>query len=101
MAGTGESRTRFDAGYEYSQMRLMYGSKCFFAGVANPSHPGAIHVINYPFAEERMHEVQIHEAAVTKLELNYEQTLLFSGAEDGSLAVMGISERPKGKPEIK
>ncbi len=28
--------------------------------------------------------------------LNYEHTMLFSGSEDGSLAVMIIADRPKG-----
>mmetsp|Transcript_13309 Transcript_13309/g.18149 ORF Transcript_13309/g.18149 Transcript_13309/m.18149 type:complete len:157 (-) Transcript_13309:513-983(-) len=28
--------------------------------------------------------------------LNYEHTLLFSGAEDGSLAIMAIADKPKG-----
>ena len=38
----------------------------------------------------------MHEAPISKLALNYEHTLLFSGAEDGSLAILAISDRPKG-----
>lgn len=38
----------------------------------------------------------MHEKPVTKLVLNYEHTLLFSGSEDGSLSIMAISDRPKG-----
>ena len=34
-------------------MRLMHGHKAFFAGVANPNLPGSIHVISYPFEENR------------------------------------------------
>jgi len=33
---------------------------------------------------------------VSKLALNYEHSLLFSGAEDGSLAILAIADRPKG-----
>ena len=90
-------RARYETGYQYAQLRLMHGHKAFFAGVANPNLPGAIHVVPYPFSEERkVIEIQMHEAPVTKLVLNYEHTLLFSGAEDGSLAIMAISDRPKG-----
>ena len=28
--------------------------------------------------------------------LNYEHTLVFTGAEDGSLAIMAVMDRPKG-----
>ena len=38
----------------------------------------------------------MHEAPISKMALNYEHTLLFSGAEDGSLAILAISDRPKG-----
>lgn len=93
----GRSRSKYETGFQYSQLRLMHGHKAFFAGVANPNLPGAIHVVNYPFSEDRrISEIQIHESPVTKLVLNYEHTLLFSGAEDGSLAIMSISDRPKG-----
>ena len=38
----------------------------------------------------------MHDVPVSKLTLNYEHTLLFSGAEDGSLSILAISDRPKG-----
>lgn len=43
-----------------------------------------------------MQELQVHEAPVSKMILNYEHSLLFSGSEDGSLAIMAITDRPKG-----
>lgn len=93
----GKSRSKYETGFQYSQLRLMVGGKAFFAGIANPNLPGAIHVVNYPFADnQRMQEIQVHEAPVTKMVLNYEHTMLFSGSEDGSLAVMIIADRPKG-----
>ena len=49
----GRSRAKYETGYQYSQLRLMHGHKAFFAGVSNPNIPGAIHVITYPFADER------------------------------------------------
>ena len=85
----------------------MHGHKAFFTGVANPNLPGTIHVLTY-FLQTKdifkrflskqiiLCENLIHEAPVTKLVLNYEHTLLFSGTEDGSLAIMAISDRPKG-----
>lgn len=33
---------------------------------------------------------------MTKMILNFEHSLLFSGAQDGSLAIMAIADRPKG-----
>jgi len=58
---------------------------------------GAIHVIPFPFQEgQRLQEIQAHETPVTKMLLNYEHSLLFSGGQDGSLAVMAIADRPKG-----
>lgn len=47
------SRTCYSTGYVYSQIRFMHGGKAFFAGVANPDQPGAIHVVSYPFEEDR------------------------------------------------
>ena len=38
----------------------------------------------------------MHEAPVSKMALNYEHTLVFTGAEDGSLAIMAVMDRPKG-----
>ena len=54
-------------------------------------------MVGYPFDEgSKIVELQVHEAAVCKLMLNYEHNLLFSGAEDASLALMAIADRPKG-----
>ena len=38
----------------------------------------------------------MHEAPVSKMALNSEHTLVFTGAEDGSLAIMAVMDRPKG-----
>ena len=78
-------------------MCMVAGGTAFFAGVSNMAEPGAIHVLDRPFADEgrRQQELQVHEAPVTKMTLNYDHSLLFSGGEDGSLAVMVISDRPK------
>ena len=93
----GRSRQKFETGFSYSQLRFMHGGKAFFAGVANSDVPGAIHVVNYPFEEDRkVQELQVHQAPVCKLALNYEHSLVFSGAEDGSLAFMVVADRPKG-----
>lgn len=76
----------------------MAGGKAFIGGVSNTGgDPGAIHVVAYPFSESsRIQELQVHEAPVSKMILNYEHSLLFSGSEDGSLAIMAITDRPKG-----
>ena len=76
---------------------MLVGGKAFFAGVANSTEPGAIHVVQYPFTDaSRVQELQVHEAPVSRMVLNFEHTLLFSGSEDGSLAIMQIADRPKG-----
>lgn len=49
----GKSESRYETGYQYSQIRLMNGHKALFAGVASPNLPGAIHVVTYPFTEDR------------------------------------------------
>ena len=75
----------------------MHGGKAFFAGCANPDQPGAIHVVTYPFEEDKkVQELQVHNGAVSRIALNYEHTLVFSGSEDGSLAIMAVLDRPKG-----
>ena len=38
----------------------------------------------------------MHNGAVSRIALNYEHTLVFSGSEDGSLAIMAVLDRPKG-----
>ena len=42
----------------------------------------------------------MHEGPVSKMILNYEHSLLFSGSDDGSLAIMAISDRPKGSSTV-
>ena len=46
-------RQRFVTNFAYSQLRYVEGYKAFFAGVSNPNHPGAIHVLPYPFNDQR------------------------------------------------
>jgi len=93
----GNSRSKYETGHQYSCLRLMHGHKAFFAGVQSSSQAGSIHVVPYPFDEgKKINEVQIHGAPVSRMTLNYEHSLLFSGSEDGSLAFIAITDRPKG-----
>jgi len=41
----GKSRSKYETGYQYSQLCMLSGGKAFFAGVANNAEPGAIHVV--------------------------------------------------------
>lgn len=93
----GKSRAKYETGYQYSHIRLLYGGKAFFAGVKDSTKAGSIHVVGYPFDGQRsINEIKIHGASVSQLTLNYEHSLLFSGSEDGSLAFVAISDKPKG-----
>jgi len=49
----GKSRSKYETGHQYSQLRLMHGHKAFFAGVSTANSAGSIHVVSYPFEEER------------------------------------------------
>ena len=54
-------------------------------------------MITHPFDEHsRVQELQVHESPISRMALNYEHNLLFSGADDGSLAIMAIHDKPKG-----
>ena len=75
----------------------MHGQKALFGGIQSQGSAGAIQVIPYPFAEEnKLDELQLHDSPLTKIALNYEHSLVFTGAEDGSLSILAITDRPKG-----
>lgn len=93
----GKSRSKYETGYHYSHLCMIAGGSAFFGGVGNHQEPGAIHVITHPFDENsRVQELQVHESPISRMALNYEHNLLFSGADDGSLAIMAIHDKPKG-----
>lgn len=93
----GISRKKYDHGQIYSQMLMLQSKKALITGVANPQTPGSIHVIIYP-DYQKCFEIQIHSEPVTKMILNYENNLLFTGSEDGSISFMALIDldrRPK------
>lgn len=86
-----QSRARFLAGAVYSQMRMMHGRKALFCGSAEEERPGSVQVAMYPFNESsQVFRLETHGAPVSRLALNYEHSLVFSGGEDGSLALSSV-----------
>ena len=97
----GRSRQKFETGSRYSQLKLMHGSKAFFAGIQSEGSAGSVQVIPYPFdrfeeEDHKLEDIQLHDVPITRIALDYGHSLLFTGAEDGSLSIMAITDRPKG-----
>lgn len=77
---------------------MIHGKKAFFAGTGVPNRPGSLQVISYPFWD-KVYEVQLHSKPVSRMAFNYENTLLFTASEDGSLAFLTIKDDDKRKKE--
>ena len=68
---------------------MLHSKKAIIAGMANPSSPGSIHIIVYPDFKKTF-EIQVHQDQVSKMCFNYENNILFTGSEDGSISFMTI-----------
>ncbi len=61
---------------------------------------GSLQVIPYPNGEKTT-ETSMHSQGVTRMCVNFEQTILFTGSADGSFAMLTISDRdPRRKDPI-
>ena len=104
----GRLRLTVETGQTYSQILLTNGRKFLIAGLANPDSPGAIHIYRYDNSDaskrsnkemEKVFEMQVHAERVSKMCLNYENNLLFTGSEDGSIAFMTFSDKDPRRKE--
>ena len=73
---------------------MLHSQKALITGLANPNQPGSINIIIYPDYRKSF-EIQTHSEPVTKMAFNYENNLLFSGSEDGSVSFMTIIDLDK------
>ena len=105
---SGKLRLTVETQQTYSQILLTNGRKFLIAGLANQDKPGAIHIYRYDRSEnakrnnlemEKVFEMQVHSGKVSKMCLNYENNLLFSGSEDGSISFMALSDKDPRRKE--
>lgn len=66
---------------------MLSGKKAFFAGVNSADKPGSIQVISYP-SWQKTSELQVHSSGVSRMCMNFEQSLLFTGSYDGSFSIL-------------
>jgi hypothetical protein len=79
---------------------MMAGKKAFITGVNMTGRQGSLQVIPYPHGQKTS-ETFLHSQGVTRICVNFDQTLLFSCSSDGSFAMMTISDRdPRRKDPI-
>lgn len=71
---------------------MFTGRKCLIAGVNQPRKPGSLMIIPYPFSNEKPAELQVHGMPITKMQLNFEHTSMFTASEDGSFAYLSIKD---------
>lgn len=57
--------------------------------------PGSIQVIKYPF--EKVLEVQAHSLPVERMRISYDNSLLFSGGQDGVFCIFEIKVKDHGQ----
>ena len=48
---------------------------------------------------DKVHEMQVHADRVSKMVLNYENTHLFTGSDDGSICFIAISDKDPRRKE--
>ena len=77
---------------------MTHGRKFLIAGVANPDMPGSIHIYTYNMFD-KVYEMQVHAERVSKMCLNYEHNILFTGSDDGSISFMTISDKDPRRKE--
>jgi hypothetical protein len=79
----------------YSQLICTKERKVFFAGIAESSRPGAIHMIKYNEQKEfdKLIEIQAHSTAVERLALTHDDKFLFSAGNDGSIGCFKFANK--------
>ena len=96
----GKGRSTVEANCTYSQILLTHGRKFLIAGVANNEQPGSVHIYTYNMFD-KVFDMQVHGSKISKMCLNYEHNILFTGAEDGSISFMTISDKdPRRKDPL-
>lgn len=82
---------RYEEGTTFSQLLTSYQRKFMVAGVCEQDRPSSIQIFRQKF--EKALEVQAHSKAITRMKLNFENTKLYSVAEDGCLAVFSVNDK--------
>jgi cilia- and flagella-associated protein 57 len=86
----------YEPGVNFSSLISMFGSKNFFAGVAEIDKPGPIQVLRHPW--NKLFEIQAHSSPVEKLRLTYDNNWLLSCGRDGVLCIFEVKDK---EPKIR
>ena len=77
---------------------MTHGRKFLIAGVANNDQPGSIHIYTYNMFD-KVFDMQVHGSKISRMCLNYEHNVLFTGSDEGSLSFMTISDKDPRRKE--
>uniref|UniRef100_A0A7S0YIJ8 Cilia- and flagella-associated protein 57 n=1 Tax=Polytomella parva TaxID=51329 RepID=A0A7S0YIJ8_9CHLO len=87
--GTGTQITKeIDAGTNLTQMVLLSGAKALFGATEG----GCIRTYKYPLSGE-FQEFKSHNASISRLKNTWDESLLISASEDGSIFVWDVRDR--------
>lgn len=77
-----------DTGVALTQLALPTGGRMLFAA----TDTGCVRTYRFPLQGE-FHEMRMHQQVVTRLRLSFDEALLFSVSEDGSLLVCDVRDK--------
>ena len=76
-----------------NQLDMLHNGRAFFTGLNEPSKPGSVQVIMYPFTKGKIFETQAHAQTCNRLRVSYDNQTLYSAGADGTLAVFHIVDK--------
>ncbi|KAL6752180.1 WD repeat domain 65-like protein [Haematococcus lacustris] len=87
--GAGTQITReIDAGVNLTQLTLLPGAKVMMAA----TEAGGLRTYKYPLTGE-FTEIKVHQGAITRMRMSWDEQLLATASDDGSISVYDVRER--------
>lgn len=75
-------------------MAMLNSHKLFLYTTDDKSLPGSLRFSKYPFSTgKELAEIQSHHGRVTKLCICYDDGLIFTSGEDGSLVIYEVKDK--------
>lgn len=87
---------RFESNVQFAQVICLKDARGLIVGTSDTDRPSSIILFRLDNLE-RLFEVQAHSQPITRMIVNYENTCLFTGSQDGSLGMWDINQKQKNK----
>ena len=87
---------RFESNVQFAQVICLKDSRGLIVGTSDTDRPSSIILFRLDTLE-RVFEVQAHSQPITRMIVNYENSCLFTGSQDGSLGMWEINQKQKNK----